>query len=124
MHNYIIRKIKTKKRNNYTHIYIDKNGKTIKKPKLNVYIAPAYRDVRINLNPNAKVLSRLGNEILTNKNGDFGDPSVYNVVLGDKTLRENDKSIEEVQSELRNVASIFYAGSKKTTSERKSIEIE
>ena len=57
MRNYIIRKIKTKRKNNYTHTYTDKKGKSIKKPKLNVYIAPAYRDVRINLNPNAKVLA-------------------------------------------------------------------
>ena len=46
MRNYIIRKIKTKRKNNYTHTYTDKKGKSIKKPKLNVYIAPAYRDVQ------------------------------------------------------------------------------
>tara|TARA_Y100000389_G_C17432798_1_gene503739 strand:- start:804 stop:1709 length:906 start_codon:yes stop_codon:yes gene_type:complete len=57
MRNYIIRKIKTKQKNNYTHTYTDKKGKSIKKPKLNIYIAPAYRDVKINLNPNAKVLA-------------------------------------------------------------------
>ena len=57
MRNYIIRKIKTKKRNNYTHTYTDKHGKQIKKPKLNFYIAPAYRDVQINLNPKAKILA-------------------------------------------------------------------
>ena len=57
MRNYIIRKIKTKRKNKYTHTYTDKRGKSIKKPKLNVYIAPAYRDVRINLNSNAKVLA-------------------------------------------------------------------
>ncbi len=57
MRNYIVRKIKTKRKNNYTHTYTDKKGKSIKKPKLNVYIAPAYRDVKINLNPNAKVLA-------------------------------------------------------------------
>ena len=57
MRNYIIRKIKTKRKNNYTHTYTDKRGKSIKKPKINVYIAPAYRDVKINLNPNAKVLA-------------------------------------------------------------------
>ena len=57
MRNYIFRKIKTKKRNNYTHTYTDKHGKSIKKPKLNIYIAPAYRDVKINLNPNAKILA-------------------------------------------------------------------
>ena len=50
MQNYIIRKIKTKRKNNYTHTYTDKRGKSIKKPKINVYIAPAYRDVKINLN--------------------------------------------------------------------------
>ena len=57
MRNYIIRKIKTKRKNNYTHTYTDKRGKSIKKPKLKIYIAPAYRDVKINLNPNAKVLA-------------------------------------------------------------------
>lgn len=57
MQNYIIRKIKTKRKNNYTHTYTDKRGKSIKKPKINVYIAPAYRDVKINLNSNAKVLA-------------------------------------------------------------------
>lgn len=57
MRNYIVRKIKTKHKNNYTHTYTDKNGKSIKKPKLKFYIAPAYRDVRINLNPNAKILA-------------------------------------------------------------------
>ena len=57
MRNYIVRKIKTKRKNNYTHGYTDKRGKSIKKPKLNIYIAPAYRDVRINLNSNAKVLA-------------------------------------------------------------------
>lgn len=57
MRNYIIRKIKTKKRNNYTHTYTDKHGKQIKKPKLNFYIAPAYRDVQIDLNPKAKILA-------------------------------------------------------------------
>lgn len=57
MRNYIVRKIKTKRKNNYTHTYTDKRGKSIKKPKLNIYIAPAYRDVKINLNPNAKILA-------------------------------------------------------------------
>ena len=57
MQNYIVRKIKTKRKNNYTHTYTDKRGKSIKKPKINVYIAPAYRDVKINLNSNAKVLA-------------------------------------------------------------------
>ena len=57
MQNYIVRKIKTKRKNKYTHTYTDKRGKSIKKPKLNVYIAPAYRDVKINLNSNAKVLA-------------------------------------------------------------------
>ena len=57
MRNYIIRKIKTKRKNNQTHTYTDKRGKSIKKPKINVYIAPAYRDVKINLNSNAKVLA-------------------------------------------------------------------
>ena len=33
MKRYIIRKIKTKRKNKYTHYYTDKNGKHIKKPK-------------------------------------------------------------------------------------------
>ena len=57
MRNYIVRKIKTKRRNNYIHTYTDKHGNSIKKPKLNFYIAPAYRDVKIDLNPNAKILA-------------------------------------------------------------------
>ena len=57
MRNYIIRKIKTQRKNNYTHTYTDKYGKKIKNPKLNFYIPPAYRDVQINLNSKAKILA-------------------------------------------------------------------
>ena len=61
MRNYYIRKIKTKRRNKYTHEYKDKNGKSVSKkilkPYLNIYIAPAYDNVKINKNLNAKVLA-------------------------------------------------------------------
>ena len=57
MKDYIIRKIKTKRKDKYTHRYTDKSGKSIKTPKLDVYIAPAYNNVKININKNAKVLA-------------------------------------------------------------------
>ena len=61
MQNYYIRKIKTKKKNSIKHEYKDKNGKTVSKrtlePYLKVYIAPAYDNVKINKNLNAKVLA-------------------------------------------------------------------
>ena len=57
MRNYIIRKIKTKKKDKYTHKYTDKKGKSIKKVKVDFYIAPAYNNVKINTNKNAKVLA-------------------------------------------------------------------
>jgi len=50
---------KTKK--NINHIYTDKNGKRVSKktiqPYLKMYIAPAYDNVKINKNMNAKVLA-------------------------------------------------------------------
>ena len=49
MNKYIIRKIKTKRKDKYTHTFTDKMGKSIKKPKLDFYIAPAYNNVKINL---------------------------------------------------------------------------
>ena len=57
MKQYIIRKIKTKRKDKYTHKFTDKTGKSIKKPKLDFYIAPAYNNVKINLNSKAKVLA-------------------------------------------------------------------
>jgi len=57
MNRYIIRKIKTKRKDKYTHAFTDKSGKSIKKPKLDFYIAPAYNNVKINLNSKAKVLA-------------------------------------------------------------------
>jgi len=57
MKDYIIRKIKTKRKDKYTHTFTNKTGKSIKKPKLDVYIAPAYNNVKINLNKNSKVLA-------------------------------------------------------------------
>ena len=53
------KKNKTKK--NINHIYTDKNGKRVSKktiqPYLKMYIAPAYDNVKINLNKKAKVLA-------------------------------------------------------------------
>lgn len=74
MKNYYIRKrsnpkgkIKNKtkgKKNtkkNINHVYLDKNGKRVSKktiqPYLKMYIAPAYDNVKINKNMNAKVLA-------------------------------------------------------------------
>ena len=61
MQNYYIRKIKSKGKKSIKHEYKDKNGKTISKktlePYLKVYIAPAYDNVKINKNINAKVLA-------------------------------------------------------------------
>ena len=63
MKNYYIRKIKNKQKTkkNINHIYSDKNGKQVSKrtikPYLNMYIAPAYDNVKINMNTNAKVLA-------------------------------------------------------------------
>jgi len=58
MKNYILRKIRGK-----SHIFLDKRGNPIKNKKYiekcleGVYIAPAYDNVRINLNKKAKVLA-------------------------------------------------------------------
>ena len=63
MKNYYIRKIKNKQKTkkNINHINSDKNGKQVSKrtikPYLNMYIAPAYDNVKINMNTNAKVLA-------------------------------------------------------------------
>ena len=52
---------KGKTKNNINHIYLDKNGKRVSKktiePYLKMYIAPAYDNVKINMNINAKVLA-------------------------------------------------------------------
>jgi len=61
MKNYFIRKIKKKTKRNILHEYKDKTGKNVSKkiikPYLNIYIAPAYDNVKINKNINAKVLA-------------------------------------------------------------------
>jgi len=67
MKNYYIRKRsdtkgkKNKTKKNINHIYTDKNGKRVSKktiqPYLKMYIAPAYDNVKINKNMNAKVLA-------------------------------------------------------------------
>ena len=54
-------KIKNKTKKKILHKYFDKNGKQVSqktiKPYLNIYIAPAYDNVKINKNTSAKVLA-------------------------------------------------------------------
>lgn len=63
MENYIIRKISKKVGKKYYHKYYKKDNSEIKsKKEINeiisgIYIAPAYKDVKINLNKNSKVLA-------------------------------------------------------------------
>lgn len=63
MKDYIIRKIKTKRKNKYTYNYFDKrknkinSKKTINNYLKGVYIPPAYDNVKINKNKNSKILS-------------------------------------------------------------------
>ena len=61
MEDYIIRKISKKRDNKYYHKYYDKKGKEIKDKNYvqkiisDIYISPAYNDVKINLKKTAKV---------------------------------------------------------------------
>lgn len=62
MKEYITRKIKYKRKDKYTYEYLDMKGnyinQTIVKRLLDgLYIPPAYKDVKINLNKNEKVLA-------------------------------------------------------------------
>ena len=62
MKKYIIRCIKSKKGKKYTHEYFDSRNNILSKndyePLIkNLYIAPAYDKVKINLNKNDKVLA-------------------------------------------------------------------
>lgn len=63
MKDYIYRKIKTKNKKKYTYNYYDKynnkliNKKTINKYLKDVYIPPAYDNVKINKNKNSKILA-------------------------------------------------------------------
>lgn len=62
MKEYIYRNIKTIKNNKYTYNYYDKRGNKINKKSINkylnnIYIPPAYNNVMINKNKDAKVLS-------------------------------------------------------------------
>ncbi len=56
-----IPKGKKNTKKNINHIYLDKNGKRVSKktiqPYLKMYIAPAYDNVKINKNMNAKILA-------------------------------------------------------------------
>lgn len=62
MKEYIIRKIKYKRKDKYTYEYLDMKGNIINESIIKrlldgLYIPPAYRDVKINLNKNDKVLA-------------------------------------------------------------------
>jgi len=62
MKKYITRNIKHRSKKVYIHEYVDKNGTLLSKkiygPLIkHVYIAPAYDEVKINLNRNDKVLA-------------------------------------------------------------------
>jgi DNA topoisomerase I len=62
MKEYIIRKIKYKRKDKYTYEYLDMKGNLINESIIKrlldgLYIPPAYRDVKINLNKNDKVLA-------------------------------------------------------------------
>ena len=62
MKEYITRKIKYKRKDKYTYEYLDMKGNLINESIIKrlldgLYIPPAYRDVKINLNKNYKVLA-------------------------------------------------------------------
>ena len=62
MKEYIIRKIKSKRKDKYTYEYLDMKGNHINKSIVKrllegLYIPPAYKDVKINLNQKEKVLA-------------------------------------------------------------------
>jgi len=62
MDDYITRKIKYKQKNKYTYSFFDKKNNKIdksisKKLMKGLYIPPAYRDVKINLNQREKILA-------------------------------------------------------------------
>ena len=62
MKEYITRKIKYKRKDKYTYEYLDMKGNLINESIIKrlldgLYIPPAYRDVKINLNKNDKVLA-------------------------------------------------------------------
>lgn len=62
MKEYITRCIKSKRKDKYTYEYFDMNNQKVnsvvaKKAIQNLYIPPAYRDVKINLNQKEKVLA-------------------------------------------------------------------
>ena len=62
MKEYIIRKIKSRRKDKYTYEYLDHNGakinqQLVKRLLEGFYVPPAYKDVKINLNKNDKVLA-------------------------------------------------------------------
>ena len=62
MKEYIVRKIKSKRKGKYTYEYLDKRNckihpSVIKRLLEGFYIPPAYKDVKINLNKKDKVLA-------------------------------------------------------------------
>ena len=62
MKEYIVRKIKYRRKDKYTYEYLDQQGTKINKDLVKrllegFYVPPAYKDVKINLNKNDKVLA-------------------------------------------------------------------
>jgi len=62
MKEYIVRKIKSKHKDKYTYEYLDQDGSKINQALVKrllegFYVPPAYKDVKINLNKNDKVLA-------------------------------------------------------------------
>jgi DNA topoisomerase I len=62
MKDYIVRKIKSKRKDKYTYEYLDKRNckihqSVVKRLLEGFYISPAYKDVKINLNKKDKVLA-------------------------------------------------------------------
>ena len=62
MKDYIVRKIKSKKKNSYTYSYHDKHGKPVSSKRVEtslqgLYIPPAHDNVKINLHKSSKVLA-------------------------------------------------------------------
>jgi DNA topoisomerase-1 len=62
MKEYIVRKIKSRRKDKYTYEYLDQDGSKINQALVKrllegFYVPPAYKDVKINLNKNDKVLA-------------------------------------------------------------------
>ena len=86
MNNYITRKIKSKKNKKYNYEYFDKDDNKVKKKTINkfltgIYIPPAYNNVKINKNKQAKVLA-IG----------YDDKGRSQYTYNKKTINKNKKS--------------------------------